>query len=41
MTASQLAQVVKNLLAYVGDVRNLGSIPGLARCCGEGNGNPL
>ena len=41
MTASQVAQVVKNLLAHVGDVRNLSSIPGLARHHGEGNGNPL
>ena len=33
--------VVKNLLANTGDVRDAGSIPGLVRSPGEGNGNPL
>ena len=31
--------MVKNLLANAGDSRNLGSIPGLGRSPGEGNGN--
>jgi len=39
--ASQVALVVKNLPASAGDLRDLGSIPGLARSPGEGNGNPL
>ena len=38
--ASQLALVVKNLPASAGDVRDMGSIPGLGRCTGEENGNP-
>ena len=33
--------VVKNLLANTGDLRDTGSIPGLGRSPGEGNGNPL
>ena len=33
-----MAQVVKNLPAYAGDV---GSFPGWGRSPGEGNGNPL
>ena len=33
--------VVKNLLAYVGDAGDTGSIPGSGRPPGEGNGNPL
>ena len=33
--------VVKNLPANAGDVRDMGSIPGLGRSPGEGNGNPL
>ena len=36
--ASLLVQTVKNLPAVQGD---LGSIPGLGRSPGEGNGNPL
>ena len=36
--ASQVAPVVKNLPANVGDA---GSIPGLGTYPGEGNGNPL
>ena len=35
---SQVALVIKNLPASAGDV---GSIPGLGRSPGEGNGNPL
>ena len=30
----------KNLPADAGDVRDAGSIPGLGRCPGGGNGNP-
>ena len=33
--------MVKNLPANAGDVRDLGSIPGLRRSPGVGNGNPL
>ena len=33
--------VVKNAPANVGDARHLGSIPGLGRSPGGGNGNPL
>ena len=33
--------VVKDLTANSGDVRNMGSIPGLGRSPGEGNGNPF
>ena len=32
---------VKNLPAIAGDPRDAGSIPGLERFSGEGNGNPL
>ena len=32
--------VVKNLPANVGDTRDVGSIPGLGRSSGVGNGNP-
>ena len=39
--ASQMALMVKNLLASAGDVRDTGSIPGSGRSPGEGNGNPL
>ena len=38
---SQVALVVKNLPANAGDKRDLGSIPGLGRCYGEGHDNPL
>ena len=38
---SQLVLVVKNLPATAGNVRDMGSIPGLGRSPGEGNGNPL
>ena len=33
--------VIKNPPANAGDVRDTGSIPGLGRSPGEGNGNPL
>ena len=33
--------MVKNLPANAGDIRDVGSIPGLGRSPGEGNGNPL
>ena len=33
--------VVKNAPANAGNVRDVGSIPGLGRSPGEGNGNPL
>ena len=38
--ASQVALVVKNLSAKAGDIRGVGSNPGLGRSPGEGNGNP-
>ena len=33
--------VIRNVPANARDVRNMGSIPGLARSPGVGNGNPL
>ena len=39
--AKQVALVEKNLPACAGDVSDVGSIPGLGRPPGEGNGNPL
>ena len=39
--ASQVAPVVKNPPANVGDAKKLGSVPGWGRSPGEGNGNPL
>ena len=33
--------MVKNPPANVGDIRDVGSIPGLGRSPGGGNGNPL
>ena len=33
--------VVRNLPASAEDIRDTGSIPGLGRCPGVGNGNPL
>jgi len=41
MGASQVVLVVKNSLANTGEVRDVGSIPGLKRCPGGRNGNPL
>ena len=39
--ASQVVLVVKNLPANAGNSRDEGSIPGLRRSLGEGNGNLL
>jgi len=39
--ASQVALMVKKPPANAGDIRDAGSIPGLRRSPGEGNGNPL
>ena len=39
--ASQVALVVKNPPASLGDIRKKGSIPGSGRFSGAGNGNPL
>ena len=36
--ASLVAQIIKNLLANAGDLRDMGSIPGSRRSPGEGNG---
>ena len=36
-----MALVVKNLTANAGDVRGVGSIPGLGRSPGRSHGNPL
>ena len=36
-----MALVVKNLPAEAGDVSDAGSIPGLGRSSGRGNGKPL
>ena len=38
-SASRVALVVKNRPANGGDIRDVGSIPGLGRSPGEGNGN--
>ena len=38
--ASQVVLVGKNPPANAGDARDVGSIPGLGRSPGEGNGNP-
>ena len=37
---SQVALVVRNLPASAGDIRDLGSIPGLGSSPGGGQGNP-
>ena len=39
--ASQVALVVKNPPANAGDLRDIGSIPGLGRSPGRGHGYPL
>ena len=39
--ASQVGPVVKNLPASAGDVRDVGSIPGLGKPLGGGHGSPL
>ena len=36
-----MALVVKNLPANVGDIKDMGSIPGLERSPGGGHGNPF
>jgi len=41
MGTAQVALVVKNLPANAGDMRHLGSIPGLGRSPGGGHHNPL
>ena len=41
MTGFPGALVVKNPPANAREIRNSGSIPGLGRSPGEGNGNPL
>ena len=41
LRAPQVALVVKNLPAAARDARDMGSIPGLGRSSGGGNGNPL
>ena len=41
MGTSQMAQLVKNPPANAGDARDEGSILGLGRSPGEGNGNLL
>ena len=38
---SQVTLAVKNLPASAGDVRDMGSVPGLGRSPGGGNDNPL
>ena len=39
--AAQVAPVVKNPPVNAGDAKDMGSIPGLGRSLGVGNGNPL
>jgi len=41
MRASQVVLVVKNLPANEGDIRDVGSTPGLRRSPRGGNDNPL
>ena len=41
MSAVEVVPVVKNPPASTGDIRDMGSIPGLGRSPGEGNGTPL
>ena len=36
-----MVPVVKNLSADAGDMRDAGSVPGVGRSPGGGNGNPL
>ena len=38
---SQVALVVENPAANAGDIRDMGSIPGLGRSPGRGHSNPL
>ena len=39
--ASLVVQLIKNPPANAGDTRDVGSIPGLGKSLGEGNGSPL
>ena len=39
--ASQATLAVKNLAANAGDIRDMGSVPGLGRYPGRRHGNPL
>ena len=39
--ASQVVLAAKNPHANAGDARDMGSIPGLGRCPGKRNSNPL
>ena len=39
--ASQVVIVVKNSSANAGDIRDVGSMPGLGRSLGIGNGTPV
>ena len=39
--ALQVVLVVKDMPVNTGDIREVGSIPGLGRSPGEGNGSPL
>ena len=39
--ASQVALLVKNPPVNAGDIRDVGSVPGLERSPGGGHGNPL
>ena len=41
LRTSQMVLVVKNLSANAGNAIEVGWIPGLGRCPGEGSGNPL
>ena len=41
INTTQGALVIRNLPASAVDIRDTGSIPGLGRSLGEGNGNPL
>ena len=37
----QVVLVVRNMPVNTGDIREVGSVPGLGRSPGEGNGSPL
>ena len=41
VSVSQVAIVVKNMPANAGDLKDMGSFPGLGRSPGGGHGNPL
>ena len=41
MSPVEVVPVVKNPPASTGDISDMGSIPGLGRSPGEGNGTPL